>query len=119
MQLIVFFLAILATYRIAYFVPFEDGPFNFMERTRSYFTNKTYNIEIEANVTESGEFEVSRYDALFMTIDDMISCPYCVGFWVSLIVAPIALYTPVVLLPFAIAGGAHLIERLMQAWEGE
>jgi len=117
MELSVLFLAAMATYRVAYFIPYEDGPFEFMARIRTYFSNLTYDYLMDVDASEPRN---PKLIALVMTIDDMISCPYCVGFWVSLIVvAPIALYLPVLLVPFAIAGAAHLIERIMQAVEGD
>lgn len=68
----IFLLASLAVYRLAYMVTNEDGPFDLFFRWRSYLQR----------------WEVKRQKPHW--IISGFHCVHCVGFWLSLLAAPIA-----------------------------
>ncbi len=98
-----FVLAILATFRIARFLPLDDGPFYIFERVRLFAMRKA---ELESN--ELGNWH-NFYDA--------VTCPYCQGLYFAifciLITFPIkkSKKSDILLLIFALAGGQAMLQK--------
>jgi hypothetical protein len=101
MVLTQFLIAILATYRLAHFLPEDDGPFFIFTRIRSFVdgmaTNENETLGFWANV------------------DAGINCVYCCGLYAAIFCAILALwenyYVNVFLLILAIAGGQSLLQK--------
>lgn len=96
------FIAILATYRIAQFIAYDNAPFKLMERARSY-------LGIKAASSDKCGFWYSAAE--------WINCPFCVGLSVSLLITPfifgISWYS--ILFWLAIAGGQAWLESQVQS----
>lgn len=92
MSLATLALVALATYRTAYLVVYEDGPWNAAQRLRSWVANH-YGLK---SWQHAG-----------------INCVYCVSFWVALAWAAVALFGgaagAVAVLWWGAAGGALVV----------
>ena len=94
--------AILATYRVAQFIVYDDAPFGLMNKARSYLGRKA-----------SG---AKKYGA-WWSLAELINCPFCVGLWVSLLVILFifGVHWYSVLYWLAIAGGQAWLESMVQS----
>ena len=89
--LIALLIAGLATYRLAFMVSSEAGPFNFFETLRSaiakaYLAKATPIYATMGNPKEaSGENEKEKAVVGYKNhwLVDGVNCPLCVGFWIS------------------------------------
>lgn len=98
-----FILAILAIFRIARFLPLDDGPLYVFERMRL--------LAKERAETENDElgFWHNFYDA--------ITCPYCQGLYIAFLCIPVVFPTKkskksdILLLAFALAGGQTILQK--------
>lgn len=92
-------LLVLACYRAARFVVFDDGPWRFMFR-----------IRVQLGVYDYGENGRSQ-----RMLGQMLSCPHCVGLWLAAFMAIGVCWTmpwPVTMLYWwAIAGGQSYLEE--------
>lgn len=101
MVLIQFVVAILATYRLAHFLPEDDGPFFIFTRIRSFFAAKAMN----------------ENDALgiWNNIDGGINCIYCCGLYAAIFCVVLSKKKwklgDWLLLILAIAGGQSLLQK--------
>lgn len=104
MALMSLLIAILATYRLAQFLPQDDGPFFIFRRIRSYVTDKAM---VENNL-----------DGFWAMVDEAVNCPYCTGLYAAvftgLLVALNNYYGNMFLLILAIAGGQSLLQSLRE-----
>jgi hypothetical protein len=94
-------LAILACYRLARFTVYEEGPWQFMTRIRSWAGTYDYG--------ENGEPKSS--------LGRLFACPYCTGMWIALALAIIFFWQRPSLLPllwFGIAGGQAFLQGLVE-----
>lgn len=66
--IIILILAILATYRLAQLIAFDDGPFDLIARFREFLGRNAYR------------------GLWVKTLADMINCPFCLGIWISLFI---------------------------------
>ena len=99
-SLLFLILSILATYRIAEFIVYDDAPFGLMDRVRLYLGRK-------AGAS-------SKY-GVWWSLAELIHCPYCMGLWISLVVAIIFFPDYFLLYWLAIAGGQSLTENISQS----
>ena len=92
-------MSILATYRLAQFIAYDDAPFGLMYKARNYFGRKAAN---------------SKNYGFWWSIAEMINCPFCLGLWIALLIALIVNgFQPYsILLWLAIAGGQAWIENM-------
>ncbi|GAG30736.1 unnamed protein product [marine sediment metagenome] len=94
-NLLFLILSILATYRIAQLIAYDDAPFALMERFRTYLGKKA-----------AGG---SKY-GIWWSLAELIHCPYCIGLWIALL---FALFSNNFLLYWlAIAGGQSFLENI-------
>ena len=95
-------IAILATYRIAQFVVYDNAPFGLMDRARLYLGKKA------AGAKKHG---------VWWSLAELIHCPFCVGFWVSLLITPFifGIHWYSILFWLAIAGGQAWLESTVQS----
>lgn len=68
-------LAALAVYRLSELVAYDDGPFGWIRRFRSWIANESTGI-----------------DDLRETLGDLVHCPYCLGVWFALAVMPLVVW---------------------------
>ena len=96
------FVAILATYRVAQFIAYDDAPFGLMKRARLYLGKKA------ASSPEHG---------LWRSLAELINYPFGIGLWVSLLITPfifgVCWYS--ILFWLAIAGGQAWLESQVQS----
>ena len=101
MGIIQLVIAILATYRLAHLLPYDDGPFFVFKRIRLFFSAKM--------IDENDEL------GFWAMIDDGISCAHCCGLYAAILTTALVLwqnyYGNVFLLIFAVAGGQSLLQR--------
>lgn len=92
---------IFACYRLAQLLPYDDGPFFIFTRLRNWLANKA------GNESEALGF--------WHSLDSLVTCPYCQGFWISLPLAyfftyPLAI-TDFIILWFGISGMQAFLQR--------
>ncbi len=96
-----FILAILATFRIARFLPLDDGPLYVFERIRTFLSKKA--------ISERNELGLRH------NVYDAITCPYCQGLYLaSLIVVLLKSkrkFADVFLLIFSLAGAQTILQK--------
>lgn len=94
-------IAILATYRIAQFVVYDDAPFGLMKSARLYLGKRAAGAK--------------QYGA-WWSLAELINCPFCVGFWFSLLITPLifGIHWYSILFWLAIAGGQAWLESQVQ-----
>lgn len=94
--------AILATYRVSQFIVYDDAPFGLMDKARLYLGRKAAGAK--------------KYGA-WWSLAELINCPFCVGFWVSLLITlfifDVSWYS--ILFWLAIAGGQAWLESQVQS----
>lgn len=96
----VFVILVLACYRLAQFVAFDDAPFGLMLKLRQYFGKRA---------SKNGQY------SLFWSLAELVNCPFCVGIWIAF---PLTfMLFPSNLLYFllywlAIAGGQAFLESI-------
>lgn len=102
MAFISFLTAILATYRLARLLPYDDGPFFVFGRIRDY---------IEQKAMEEGN-RLGRWANLYA----FVTCPYCCGLYAAFFVAALVFwnnfYGNLFILILAIAGGQSFLQSL-------
>ena len=94
-DLLLLILGILATYRIAQFVAYDDAPFGLMSRFRTYLGKKA------AGGAKYG---------IWWSLAELIHCPYCVGLWTALIIVLVFMPDHFFLYWLTIAGGQAFLE---------
>ena len=94
-------LAVLAVYRLAQLIAYDDGPFAIFYRLRSW----TMTIGAGAKI-----------GTLTWTIRELIKCPYCLGIWFAIIAVILLIFPTIVgdwlLVALAIAGGQCFLQDL-------
>lgn len=98
-------LAVLTCYRLAQLLPYDTGPFFVFDRIRA-FTDKR---RIQQQAT-------GKLRGAWASLDEMIRCPFCQGFWLAIPCLFLVLYPSrygdLLLGWLGIAGGqAYLQER--------
>lgn len=100
-------MAMFATYRLARFLPYDDGPFFIFERFRIFTASKMMN--------ENKEYGFWRM------IDEAINCPFCLGLYGAALVYYLfwldhpAPNTVIVIL--GLAGGQSLLQTITDRLE--
>ncbi len=94
-------IAILATYRVAQFITYDNAPFNLMDKFRCYLGVKA------AGAKKYG---------IWWSLAELVNCPFCNGLWISLLFTLILFgFQPISILTwFAIAGGQAWLESQVQ-----
>ena len=89
-------LAALAVYRLSELVAYDDGPCNCLKRLRAWLSN-----------------ECTDCPPLRETLGDLVHCPYCLGVWFAVAIAPLALwptaYGDMALAVLGLAGAQSLL----------
>lgn len=97
-------LAILATYRLAQLVVFDDGPLFIFARLREWSDREAV-IEQDDGIKRG----------LMSSLADGLHCPYCVGVWAAGLCAILVTFPTkmgdIFLTCLAIAGGQAILER--------
>lgn len=97
-------LAILATYRLAQMVVFDDGPLFIFAHLREWS---------DRNAKAEQDDGIKR--GVMSSITDGLHCPYCVGVWAAVVCTILVKYPSKIgdffLYLLAIAGGQSIIER--------
>lgn len=81
------FLCVLTCYRLAKFISEDDGPGFIFERLRVWAKDKAW-LEAETNKAivyydnPGGEIDKRWYGKRY-SLSEGLSCPYCVGLWLS------------------------------------
>lgn len=96
--MLVFVLLVLACYRAARFVVFDDGPFNLMMRIRVWL----------------GVYDLGENGRPRRMLGEMFACPHCIGLWIALFMAiGLCWFMPcpaAAVAWWAIAGGQSFLE---------
>jgi len=94
-------IAILATYRVAQFIAYDDAPFGLMKLLRLYLGKKA------AEAKQHG---------VWWSLAELINCPFCIGFWFSLLITPFifGVHWYSILFWLAIAGGQAWLESMIR-----
>lgn len=99
-----YFLAILATYRLAGMIVFDDGPLFIFVRLREW-----------ADRQAKAEQDDGIKRGSMSSFSEGIHCPFCVGVWAAalcaILVGKRTKFGDIFLLWLAIAGGQAIIER--------
>lgn len=99
-DLLFLILSILAVYRIAEFVAYDDAPFGLMKRLREYLGKKAAG---------------GRKYGIWWSLAELIHCPYCIGLWAALIIAIIFFADHFLLYWLAIAGSQSFLESISRS----
>lgn len=95
---IILLIGILSCYRVARLITVDDGPFDIL-------------LEVRAKL---GAYDYGEDGRPETNVGRLVSCPYCVGIWLALLLAivlfPLSIMTPVYWL--AIAGGQSFLESV-------
>lgn len=90
----------LATYRLSYALALETLPFALGVKFRAWADK----VSPRGKDTPDYAAQGSLYD--------MVSCPYCLSFWLSFLIVLVAwVYVPILVYIFAVAGGALALHR--------
>lgn len=99
---LLYVLAVLAVYRLAYLIALEEGPAEIFVRLR----------------TALGAYDYGENGEPTTNLGRGISCPLCVGMWVALLIAPLVLWPSpwgVMLLTWlGLAGGQMLLAQFIE-----
>jgi len=113
-------LAVLACYRLARMLALEDGPLFIFKRARYWVKDRAW---LEADKQSGvgrigvGKIEISdQHFGKWHNLAEGITCPYCVGIWLSLplfalLIWPIY-YGDLFLLLMTISGGQAFLQSL-------
>lgn len=106
-----FFLLILASFRLTRLVVFDQ----ITEFFRKFFLDE---VEEQNKEGQTEVFIVPKSGKIRGFLGELISCYWCTGVWVAIILTLLYYFFPSIsepfILVFAIAGGASLIEALLQ-----
>lgn len=117
-------LAILTCYRLARMIANDDGPLFLFKRVRYWAKDKAYYEALAVNEVEPGpdspvyvfDKVTDRHFGKWHNLAKGLSCPYCVGVWLSLPIFALVLwpgyYTDLFLLLMAISGGQAFLQSL-------
>lgn len=105
-------LAILACYRLARLISTDDGPGFIFLRLRFWAKDKGF-LERKRNLISPDD---SRWFGPWTSLAEGLSCPFCVGIWVSLALFPLVIrpsrWGDLALTLFAISGGQAVLTGL-------
>jgi hypothetical protein len=91
-------LAVLSVYRISEMISIDDGPFHVFDRMRRFLGR------------------IANRNELFTTLADLVHCPFCVGFWISILFAFLFIFRTIAgdifTICMGIAGGQTILETL-------
>lgn len=99
-----FILAVLATYRLAQLVAFEDGPLDSIASFRAFF------------YVYKGKRRTGR---IWDNVQALLECPYCLGVWfaglMTLLTSLSINMDVLTIIPFwlAVAGGQSILQALL------
>lgn len=111
-------LAILTCYRLARMIAEDDGPLFLFKRVRYWANEKGYHEAIDNNaLLQHSPVKIrDNWFGKWHNLSEGLSCPYCVGVWLSLPIFAIVLwpnyYTDLFLLLMAISGGQAFLQSL-------
>lgn len=94
---------VLAGWYIQYVLRWHKGPFGLFAWIRRVIFGVVTGSGADVTIVRQG------------ILAEIISCIYCLGFWVGVGESVAWNFIPIVLLPFAIVGGIVLLETAMQA----
>jgi hypothetical protein len=86
-------------FRLSQLVVYDNWPFNVMKSIRTFFGRKA-----------------SSGNSLYLTIAELLTCPYCIGIWIAAVLALLVPFTNVVLYViniFVIAGIQSFMEGII------
>jgi len=99
-----FILAILATYRLAQFISYDDGPLFIFARLRKW-ADRQAKIEQDNSIKRGW----------MQSLTGGLNCPFCIGVWAAAVCAVLVTFPnklgDIFLTWLAIAGGQAIIER--------
>lgn len=102
-------LVILACYRLSRLIAIDDGPFLIFKRMRYFVLDKAHYETIDVPDKE-------RWYGKWHTTAEGITCPYCVGVWLSVPLLGLYLWPTeagdIALILFAISGGQSFLQSL-------
>jgi len=110
-------LAVFALYRLARLVALDDGPFFMFKRIRYWAKDKAWNEALSIKGMTHSDYTVNdRHFGKWHNLAEGITCPFCVGIWLSLplfamLVWP-TYYGDLFLLLMAISGGQAFLQTL-------
>lgn len=108
-------LAILTCYRLARMIADDDGPLFLFKRVRYWAKDKAWHEAGEPMPFDDDTMS-DRHFGKWHNLSEGLSCPYCVGVWLSLPIFALILwpnyYTDLFLLLMAISGGQAFLQSL-------
>ena len=97
-------LAAFACYRLAQLVAIDDGPFYVFQRLRTFVGRKA----------SADCLKEDRRACLWYNVAQLVNCPYCLGIWFALALAPAVMWPTIIedlaLLVLGIAGAQCFLE---------
>lgn len=110
-------LGVFTTYRLARMIAEDDGPLFLFKRVRYWAKDKAWRIAYNSGMAKvDGTITEERYFNVWHNLSEGLSCPYCVGVWLSLPIFALVLwpgyYTDLFLLLMAISGGQTFLQSL-------
>lgn len=105
-------LAILSSYRLARLISTDDGPGFIFLRLRFWAKDKEF-LEREKNFINP---DAPRWFGPWTSLAEGLSCPFCVGIWISLALFPLVIrpsrWGDLFLILLAISGGQAVLTGL-------
>ena len=102
-----FFLAIFATYRLAQFLPYDDGPLFIFQRIRDFADSKA-----------KAQQESGNELGFWVNVNAGVHCPMCMGLYAAALCTALFIWPSgwgdMALLILALAGGQHLLQQVMK-----
>lgn len=100
-------LALFATYRLAQFLPYDDGPLFVFKRIRLY-------VDYKAMDQQEAENDLG----FWVNVSEGIHCPMCQGLYAAILCTALFIYPSSLgdafLLVLALAGGQHLLQQVTE-----
>ena len=113
-------LAVFALYRLARLVALDDGPFFIFKRLRYWVKDKAFyeadKMGMLILVADSSNLISDRHFGKWQNLAEGITCPFCVGVWLSLPLLAMLVwptyYGDLFLLLMAVSGGQAFLQSL-------
>jgi len=114
-----FLLTVFTCYRLARLIALDDGPFFMFKRVRYWVKDKAFYEADEAGMlilADSSNLISDRHFGRWHNLAEGITCPFCVGIWLSLPLFALLVwptyYGDLFLLLMAISGGQTFLQTL-------
>jgi len=109
-------LAILTTYRLTRMIAQDDGPLFLFKRLRIWALDRAYYEAAMQGYNLQIDTIKERYFGKWHNLAEGLSCPYCIGVWLSLPILALVLcptyYGDLFLILMAISGGQAFLWSL-------